>query len=179
MKLKLTVDEHCAIGPTLIILTRSVRSADVLSLPRFVSFFRLTGSAAARALDNAERPNQNLCTVEVSRVPELSRIRRRPRPLKELDGRARAARLALEQEIYRPHLIRLGLRVTAEQLSRIDAERRIPDARGVPSMAALFRELVDEALAWRSSVRPKSPPRPPRGEPFFIDTSDFARRARR
>ena len=31
MKLKLAVDEHCAIGPALVILTRSVQSADVLN----------------------------------------------------------------------------------------------------------------------------------------------------
>jgi hypothetical protein len=108
----------------------------------------------------------------MSEIRELSRVRRRPRPLRELDGRARAARLRLEQEIYRPRLIPLNLRVTPEQLARIDEERRIHDSRGVPSRSALFRELVDEALGWRSSVRPKSPPRQPRGEAFFIDTSD-------
>jgi hypothetical protein len=69
--------------------------------------------------------------------------------------------------------------VTQEQLERIDAERRVADARGVPSRCALFRELVDEALAFRRSMRPKDPPRQRKGEPFFIDTSDLVRRARR
>jgi hypothetical protein len=96
---------------------------------------------------------------------ELSRMRRRPKPLSELDGRARAARLRLEQEIFRPHLVRLELRVTPQQLERLDAERRIEDSRGVPSRAAVFRELVDEALAFRKSARPKSSG-PGRGEPF-------------
>jgi hypothetical protein len=101
---------------------------------------------------------------------ELSRMRRRPKPLRELDGRARAARLRLEAEIYRPHLVRLELRVTPEQLQRLDAERRIADARGVPSRAALFRELVDEALAFRRATRPKSSG-PGHGEPLYFDTS--------
>jgi hypothetical protein len=106
----------------------------------------------------------------MSKVTELSRVRRRPKPLRELDQRARVARLALEAQIYRPPLIRLGLRVTPEQLQRLDAERRIADARGVPSRAALFRELVDEALSFRKASRPKSSG-PGRGEPYPIDLS--------
>jgi len=106
----------------------------------------------------------------MSEVSELSRKkrRRRPRPLRELDSRARIARLRLEQEIYRPHLVRLDLRVTPEQLERLDAERRIHDSRGVPTRAAMFRALVDEGLAWRSTMRPKSsgPARAGRGAPF-------------
>jgi hypothetical protein len=39
----------------------------------------------------------------------------------------------------------------------------------VPTRAALFRALVDEALAFRRAHR--SPPKPVRGEPFYIDTS--------
>jgi hypothetical protein len=88
-------------------------------------------------------------------------------PLRELDGRARAARLRLEAEIYRPHLVRLELSVTPQQLEQLDAERRVPDSRGVPTRAALFRALVDEALAFRRAHR--SPPRPVRGEPYPID----------
>ena len=84
----------------------------------------------------------------MSELAELSRKkrRRRPTPLRELDQRARRARLKLEQEIYRPHLVRLDLRVTPERLARIDAERRVVDVRGVPSRAVLFRALVDVAL---------------------------------
>ena len=107
----------------------------------------------------------------MSELAELSRKkrRRRPTPLRELDQRARRARLKLEQEIYRPHLVRLDLRVTPEQLARIDAERRVVDVRGVPSRSVLFRALVDEALAWRSSMRPRSSGPVPRGAPFPID----------
>jgi hypothetical protein len=101
--------------------------------------------------------------VEVS---ELSRMRRRPRPLRELDQRARRARLQLEQEIYRPHLVRLDLRVTPEQLQRLDEERRIADCRGVPSRAALFRALVDEALGFRRAMRPSGGPGRARGASF-------------
>jgi hypothetical protein len=86
-------------------------------------------------------------------VSELSRKKRRPRPLRELDQTARRARLALEREIYRSPLVRLDLRVTPQQLEQLDAERRIPDARGVPTRAALFRELLDEGLAWRKASR--------------------------
>ena len=100
-------------------------------------------------------------------VSELSRVRRRPKPLRELDSRARIARLRLEAEIYRPQLIRLGLRVTPQQLEQLDAERRVPDCRGVPSRAALFRALVDEALAFRRAGRPRTSG-PARGEPFVF-----------
>jgi hypothetical protein len=78
---------------------------------------------------------------------ELSRKkrRRRPKPLRELDQQARIARLRLEQEIFRRHLIRLDLRVTPEQLERLDAERRIADSRGrcrvaLPRPVAFFSD---------------------------------------
>jgi hypothetical protein len=58
----------------------------------------------------------------------------------------------LSRKFSEPHLVRLELRVTPEQLQRLDAER-IPDARGVPTRAALFRELLDEGLAWRKASR--------------------------
>jgi hypothetical protein len=61
-------------------------------------------------------------------------------------------------------LVRLDLRVTPQQLERLDAERRIADSRGVPTRAAMFRALVDEALAFRRASRPKH--RAARGEPF-------------
>ena len=80
--------------------------------------------------------------------------------------------IALEREIFRPELVRLELRVIPEQLARVDAERRIEDARGLPSRAVLFRELVDEALGARRALRPKSSG-PGRGEPFYIDLSDL------
>lgn len=122
---------------------------------------------ARLGLDDDREACRKLLMVEVS---ELSRMRRRPRPLRELDQRARRARLQVEREIYRPHLVRLDLRVTPEQLQRLDEERRVPDSRGVPSRAALFRALVDEALAWRKVARPKSSgPGRARGAPFPID----------
>jgi hypothetical protein len=82
--------------------------------------------------------------------------------LRELDQTARRARVALEREIFRPRLVRLLLRVTPQQLQRLDEERRVADSRGVPTRAALFRALVDEALAWRKAARPKEPPKPKR-----------------
>jgi hypothetical protein len=101
---------------------------------------------------------------------ELSKKKRRPKPLRELDQRARIARLRLEQEIYRQPLVRLDLRVTPEQLERVDAERRIPDSRGLPSRCAMIRSLIDEGLAWRSTMRPRTsgPMKParPKRTPF-------------
>ena len=81
--------------------------------------------------------------------------------------------MKLEAEIYRPRLVVVTLRLTPDQIAKIDAERRIPDSRGVPSRCALIRELVDEALAFRRSMRPKGPPRAPKGVPFEIDLSDW------
>lgn len=80
--------------------------------------------------------------------------------------------MKLEAEIYRPRLIPVMLRLTAEQIAKIDAERRIPTPNGVPSRCAVVRELVDEGFAFRLAARPKSPPRAPKGEAFFIDLSD-------
>ena len=68
---------------------------------------------------------------------ELSRVRRRPRPLRELDQRAKSARLQLERELYRPRLVRLDLRVPPEMLERLDAERRVAHF-GIPSRNAMF-----------------------------------------
>ena len=103
---------------------------------------------------------------EVFKVPELSRVKRRPKPLRELDQTARRARLRIEEQIFRPQLIWLGLRVTPQQLERVDAERRIVDTRGIPSRCALIRELVDEALAFRRAMRPSSGPGRARGAHF-------------
>jgi hypothetical protein len=103
----------------------------------------------------------------VVEVPELSRVRRRPKPLRELDGTARAARLRLEREIFRPALRPLNMRLTVDQLLRIDEERRVADSRGVPSRSALIRSLIDEGLAWRRAARPKEPPKPQR-TPFVF-----------
>jgi hypothetical protein len=105
----------------------------------------------------------------VVEMRELLRGRRRPRPLKQLDPRARLARLALEREIYRPRLVIVTLRLTADQIEKIDAERRIAtSAGGVPSRCAAVRALIDDGFALRKIARPKEPPR---REPFPIDTS--------
>ena len=104
--------------------------------------------------------------VEIS---ELSRARRRrrPKPLRELDPTARNARLRLEREIYRPRLVPVLLRLPPDQLQRLDDERRIAACGNIPSRCATIRQLLDEALMWRRSMRPKDPPRRPRGEPFI------------
>jgi hypothetical protein len=101
---------------------------------------------------------QNLC---VDKVPELSRVRRRPLPP------ARRARLELEVQLYRPHLVRQNIRFEPGELQRIDEERRVPSYGTVPSRAAMIRQLITEAIAFRRANR--SPPRPVRGEPFSID----------
>jgi hypothetical protein len=96
-------------------------------------------------------------------------VRRRPRPLKQLDQRARIARLRLEAEIYRPPVVTFSIRLTVDQLAKIDAERRIPDSRGVPSRCAMVRALLDEGLAFRRAARPRSSG-PGRGEPFVFES---------
>ena len=96
---------------------------------------------------------------------EFSRVRRRPRP----HHPPRLARLRLEAEIYRPRLVVVTLRLTPDQIAKIDAERRIPTSTGVPSRCAVVRALVADGLAWRSIMRPKSRG-PARGkQPFPID----------
>ena len=67
----------------------------------------------------------------MAEMRELSRVgRRRPRPLKQLDQTARRSRLALERELYRPRLVIVTLRLTAEQIEKVDAERRIAGPEG-------------------------------------------------
>jgi hypothetical protein len=95
---------------------------------------------------------------------EFSRVRRRPRP----HHPARLARLKIEAEIYRPRLVPVMLRLTAEQIAKIDAERRIPSPTGVPSRCAVVRALIDEGFAFRLAARPRTSGRG-RGEPFPID----------
>jgi hypothetical protein len=102
----------------------------------------------------------------VVEILEISRVRRRPRPLKELDGRARAARLRVEKQIFREPLIPLLLKFPEDQLQQIEDERRVAAYGAVPSRAALIRQLIVEGLMWRRSMRPKSPPRAPKGVPF-------------
>ena len=85
----------------------------------------------------------------------LSRVRRRPRPLKELDQAARAARLRLEREIYRPRLVRATSPVHAGS-TRADRAGAAHSRRPRGSIEnVLIRALIDEALAWRSTMRPK------------------------
>jgi hypothetical protein len=97
---------------------------------------------------------------------EFSRVRRRPRP----HHPARLARLKLEAEIYRPRLVVVTLRLTPEQIAKIDAERRVPTSTGVPSRCAVVRALVDEGFAFRLAARPRTsgPMKParPKRTPF-------------
>jgi hypothetical protein len=46
-------------------------------------------------------------------------------------GTPRLSGIRLEEQIFRPHLVRLGLRVTTDQLQRVDAERRKRARRAV------------------------------------------------
>jgi hypothetical protein len=67
------------------------------------------------------------------KVPEISKKKRRPRPLRELDQRARRARLVLEREIFREPLVPLLLRLPPDQLQRVEDERRIAAYGNIPS----------------------------------------------
>lgn len=98
-------------------------------------------------------------------VPELPRKKRRPRPLRELDGTARRARLRLEAQIYRPRLISVNLRLTPNQLQALDDERRVPAYGPVPSRCAMIRLMIAELLMFRRAGRP--PPKPGKA-PFPI-----------
>ena len=95
-------------------------------------------------------------------------MKRRRRPV----SASRVARLRLEREIFREPLIPLLLKFPEDQLQQIEDERRIAACGAVPSRAALIRMLIGEALMWRRSMRPQSPPRPPRGVPFPPITFD-------
>ena len=103
------------------------------------------------------------------KVSELPRKKRRPRPLRQLDQTARLARLALEKQIYRPRLIPLNLRLPPDQLQRIDDETRVAAYGPAPSRCAMIRMLIDEGLAFRRSMRPRT--RPTKGVPFPIEIS--------
>jgi hypothetical protein len=103
-------------------------------------------------------------------ILELPRKKRRPRPLRELDQAARTARLKLEREIFREPLVPLLLKFTPDQLQRVDDERRVAAYGNIPSRCATIRQLIDEALMWRRSMRPKDRPK---GQPFEIDVADW------
>ena len=70
----------------------------------------------------------NLRMAEIPK--ELSRMRRRPRRLRELDGTARNARRRLEVELFRPELRSVNLRLPPELLQQVDDERRVCDLWG-------------------------------------------------
>lgn len=94
--------------------------------------------------------------VEVPK--ELSRVRRRPRPSRELDQTARNARRKLEVELFRPQLRSLNLRLPPDLLQKIDDERRVPAFGPILSRCATIRMLLTEALVFRRAGR--APPRP-------------------
>ena len=84
-------------------------------LQMFFKHLQIMRSGVLDPLDKRQRACPNWRVVEVK---ELSRVRRRPRPLKQLDQRARIARLALEAEIYRDPVATFSIRVTPAQLQR-------------------------------------------------------------
>jgi hypothetical protein len=99
-------------------------------------------------------------------VPELPHTKRRPRPSKALDQTARRARLKLERDLFRERLIRHNIRFAPDELQAIDDERRVPSYGAVPSRSAMIRQLINDGLLLRKSMRPKDPPRRPKGVPF-------------
>ena len=100
------------------------------------------------------------------RVPELPRMKRRPRPLRDLDQVARVARRKLEVDLFRPRLVRHNIRFAPDELQAIDDERRVAAYGAVPSRSAMIRQLINDGLLLRKSMRPKDPPRRPKGVPF-------------
>ena len=130
-------------------------------LQMFFKHLQIMRSGVLDPLDKRQRACPNWRVVEVK---ELSRVRRRPRPLKQLDQRARIARLALEAEIYRDPVATFSIRVTPAQLQQIEDERRTAAYGSVPSRCALIRMLLSEALMFRRSMRPT--PRRSKGVPF-------------
>jgi hypothetical protein len=107
----------------------------------------------------------------MSEVLELPRMKRRPRPLKALDQRARLGRLRLEKQIYRERLVRHNIRFAPDEIQAIDDERRVAACGAVPSRSAMIRQLINDGLLWRRSMRPKKPARP-RGVPFKFSFED-------
>ena len=87
-------------------------------------------------------------------------MKRRRRPV----SAARVARLRLERETFREPLIPLPLKFTPDQLQRLDDERRVAACGNIPTRCGLIRQLLDEALMWRRSMR--DPPRRSKGVPF-------------
>ena len=80
-----------------------------------------------------------------------------------------------------------NIRFAPDELQRIDDERRVASYGAVPSRSAMIRQLINDGLLLRKSLRPKDPPRrPTRGkwldqaclEPFVRLDAD-RRRSRR
>ena len=103
----------------------------------------------------------------MDRVPELPHVRRRPKPLNQLDQTARRARLALERDLFRERLVRHNIRFTPGELQAIDDERRVAAYGAVPSRSAMIRQLINDGLLLRKSMRPRDPPPRPKGVPFI------------
>ena len=79
---------------------------------------------------------------------------------------ARQARLELEALLKRPRLVRHNIQFEPSQLQAIDDERRVAAYGAVPSRSAMIRQLINDGLLLRKSMRPKEPPRRSKGVPF-------------
>lgn len=103
----------------------------------------------------------------MTKVPELPRKRRRLPP-------ARLARLKLEREIFRPRLLRHNIRFEPGELQQIDDERRVAAYGAVPSRSAMIRQLINDGLLLRKSMRPKTsgPARGKQPYPINLDWPD-------
>jgi hypothetical protein len=71
----------------------------------------------------------------------------------------------LEVDLFRPRLVRHNIRFEPGELQRIDDERRVAAYGAVPSRSAMIRQLINDGLLLRKSMRPKEPPRR-KGVPF-------------
>jgi hypothetical protein len=62
--------------------------------------------------------------------------------------------------------VRHNIRFAPDELQRIDDERRVAAYGAVPSRSAMIRQLINDGLLLRKSMRPKDQPRRPKGVPF-------------
>ena len=69
----------------------------------------------------------------------------------------------------KPPMRQMLVRVPQEMVTALDAERRLYFDH-IPPRNEIVRQLLSEALALRRIGRPK---KPPKGEPFEIDLSDW------
>jgi hypothetical protein len=120
-------------------------------------------SAAKLWLCEIETLDKQLQACPNSRMDKASLIAKR-RPWERPP--ARKTRLELERKLMRPRMRVMILRLPGKMIAALDNERRLYPK--IPARNAMVRELLDEAMAFRRSMRPRGSGSG-RGEPFPID----------